>query len=158
MADFIVKVNGLEELVNKVTDPNILGRPIRTFFNRSMMTLIAKIIPYTPADTGMLRGRITDQSGVSIDQNIIPHWAQLKPNVNYTGYVENDTKPHWPPKGSLAGWAHRHHIPEFLVRRKISRFGTKGKHMFEYGFRDAEPSMAQYLNDTARDIEREWVK
>lgn len=64
---------------------------------------------------------------------------------HYWKYVENDTKPHWPPVGALAEWVKIRRssllqrfakkgkkLPtdkqlEFLVGRKISQFGTKGK-------------------------------
>jgi hypothetical protein len=61
--------------------------------------------------------------------------------AKYWRYVEMDTEPHWPPKGALLEWIHwkismprpmkngKLPTPEqldYLIRRKIAVFGTKG--------------------------------
>ena len=61
--------------------------------------------------------------------------------AEYWRYVEMDTEPHWPPPGALLKWIHwkismprplkngKLPTPEqldFLIRRKIAVFGTKG--------------------------------
>lgn len=66
--------------------------------------------------------------------------------MDYWKYVENDTRPHWPPPGVIAKWIEikpvlprpdaSGRIPspkslEYLIRRKISRVGTKGTHDLE---------------------------
>ena len=67
-------------------------------------------------------------------------WLNL---ADYWQYVENDTKPHWPPKAAIDRWicikpvlprpdgSGRIPTPDqlsFLIRRKIAREGTKGSH------------------------------
>lgn len=67
-------------------------------------------------------------------------WLNL---ADYWQYVENGTKPHWPPKAAIDRWIRikpvlprpdkngRIPTPEqlsFLIRRKIAREGTKGSH------------------------------
>lgn len=67
-------------------------------------------------------------------------WLNL---ADYWKYVEEDTKPHWPPKDAIDKWIFvkpviprpdgqgRIPTPEqlsFLIRRKISEDGTKGTH------------------------------
>ena len=67
-------------------------------------------------------------------------WLNL---ADYWQYVENDTKPHWPPKAAIDRWIRikpvlprpdssgRIPTPDqlsFLIRRKIAREGTKGSH------------------------------
>ena len=62
--------------------------------------------------------------------------------AKYWRYVEMDTEPHWPPKGALLDWIHwkismprplkngKLPTPEqldYLIRRKIAVFGTKGQ-------------------------------
>lgn len=56
-------------------------------------------------------------------------------------YVENDTRPHWPPPPALEKWIqekpvqHSDNITDkqlaYLVGRKIAEFGTEGKHLLE---------------------------
>ena len=70
---------------------------------------------------------------LSIGLNLAEYWK----------YVEWDTRPHWPPKGSLVKWIEvKPVIPQpgkdgripsvtqldFLIRRKIAREGTTGSH------------------------------
>lgn len=70
---------------------------------------------------------------VAVDLHLAEYWK----------YVEWDTRPHWPPPGSLLKWIEaKPIIPypdkngklptpkqlDFLIRRKISREGTKGTH------------------------------
>lgn len=65
-------------------------------------------------------------------------WINL---ADYWEYVENDTKPHWPPKAAIDRWIFikpvlPHGSPKppspeqlsFLIRRKIAKEGTKGTH------------------------------
>lgn len=67
-------------------------------------------------------------------------WMNL---ADYWEYVENDTKPHWPPKSAIDRWIFIKPViprpgrdgcipsPEglsFLIRRKIAREGTEGTH------------------------------
>ena len=65
-------------------------------------------------------------------------WLNLR---DYWQYVEEDTKPHWPPKDAIDRWIfikpvipHGNPKPpspeslSFLIRRKIATEGTKGTH------------------------------
>jgi hypothetical protein len=59
-------------------------------------------------------------------------------------YVEEDTRPHFPPfdEGSpLAAWADARGIPPFLVARAISETGTQGKHMLAEAFQDGQDAV-----------------
>lgn len=66
--------------------------------------------------------------------------------AKYWKYVENDTRPHWPPVNKILEWIRVKPVlprpdkngklptPEglaFLIARKISRVGTKGTHDLE---------------------------
>lgn len=63
--------------------------------------------------------------------------------ADYWKYVEDDTRPHWPPRNAIARWIEiKPIIPRpdangirptnqqlaFLISRKIAREGTKGSH------------------------------
>ncbi len=65
-------------------------------------------------------------------------WLNL---ADYWKYVEEDTRPHWPPKAAIDRWIFIKPViprpgvkpptPEqlsFLIRRKIAEEGTKGTH------------------------------
>ena len=72
-------------------------------------------------------------------------WSVTINLMDYWKYVENDTRPHWPPPGAILRWVEiKPVIPQpdgagripsprslaYLIGRKISRFGTKGSHDF----------------------------
>lgn len=78
--------------------------------------------------------------------------------AEYWKYVENDTRPHWPPVNKILEWIRAKPVlprpdkngklptPEglaFLIARKISRAGTKGTH-------DLEESIEE-INERYRD-------
>jgi hypothetical protein len=78
--------------------------------------------------------------------------------AEYWKYVENDTRPHWPPVNKILEWIRAKPVlprpdkdgklptPEglaFLISRKISRAGTKGTH-------DLEESIEE-INEKYRD-------
>jgi len=76
--------------------------------------------------------------------------------------VEYGTKPHWPPPGPIEYWAvHKLGVSAdeakavaFLIARKIAAKGTKGAHMFEKGFAEAEPAVRNILEQIPAEIER----
>ncbi len=121
-----MRIMGLEELLEKA-DPKLLAEPLRKLFTDASLRLERRAAQLTPKDTGILASKITHR----IDTSPVPMWGQAYTNVKYAPYVEFDTRPHWPPKAALEGWARRHHIPVFVVQRAIARHGTKGHHMFE---------------------------
>ena len=74
-------------------------------------------------------------------------WSVVVNLRDYWKYVENDTKPHWPPPSAILRWVEiKPTIPRpytlngreisakslaYLVGRKIARVGTKGTHDLE---------------------------
>ena len=53
--------------------------------------------------------------------------GRVGPSVSYGLYVERGTRPHWPPRAPLEGWARRHGMPVFAVQRAIARRGTRAR-------------------------------
>jgi len=74
-------------------------------------------------DSGRLQGSIS--STISGSGNTLT--GQVGPSARYGLWVETGTRPHWPPRAPLEGWAHRHGIPVFLVQRAIARHGTRAQ-------------------------------
>lgn len=82
----------------------------------------------------------------SIRTNVIAgdrEWEVTMTLADYWKYVEDDTRPHWPPVGAILKWVEikpviprpdtNGRIPKpkqlaFLIARKISQVGTKGSH------------------------------
>jgi len=85
--EFTITVTGVEELVAKIQLPELLGKPLRQFFNKAALTLQRDAQMATPVDTGRLRASETFE----VDPSIIPLWAKVGTNVPYGLYVEEDT-------------------------------------------------------------------
>lgn len=85
-----------------------------------------------------IRTRVVTENGT---------WSVVVNLRDYWKYVENDTKPHWPPPDAILRWVEiKPTIPRpytlngreisakslaYLVGRKIARVGTKGTHDLE---------------------------
>ncbi len=152
-----VQITGMEELIRKVQDPELLGEPLRNFLNFSLAETAREVAIRTKRDTSRLAASINNPlESVTIDASPIPLWGMLKPPEEYAKYVEWDTRPHFPPIKAIAEWAHRHNMVPFLVARAIARHGTKGAHMFRDGLTAALPTMQRFLSNCAREIETRW--
>lgn len=93
---------------------------------------------------------------------------------DYWKYVEEGTRPHWPPPGPIARWIEikpviprpdaRGRIPtvkslEYLIRRKISRVGTEGTHDLQKTKDAIIPWYRQRLEEAlGRDLENYILK
>lgn len=91
--------------------------------SEATLVLEAEARSLAPRDVGRLQGSITSRihgSGTSLI-------GEVGPSVRYGLYVETGTRPHWPPRAPLEGWAARHGIPVFLVQRAIARRGTAAR-------------------------------
>ncbi len=102
------------------------------------------VVERTPVGaTEILRGSIFGEAVNVTGEEVVGHVGS--PEI-YALPVEEGTKPHWPPRGALLQWVERvlgiagaqAERVEFLVRRAISRRGTKGAHMFREGWKASE--------------------
>lgn len=91
---------------------------------------------------------------------------------DYWKWVENGTRPHWPPRAPIDEWIQiKPVVPRpmnngklptpaqlsFLIRRKIARVGTKGTHDFEDAVTALEPSYLERISDALTEDIREHV-
>jgi hypothetical protein len=81
-------------------------------------------------DTGRLRASITPQVESRGKETI----GIVGSNVRYALWVEEPTRPHWPPLAALETWARRHGTTAYIVARAIARRGTIGKHFLQRAF------------------------
>ena len=97
-------------------------------------------------------------------------WINL---ADYWKYVEEDTKPHWPPKAAIDRWIFIKPVlprpdgngkipsPEslsFLIRRKISEEGTKGTHDLRDTERAVLPMYEERLLDALQRDALEYIE
>lgn len=78
----------------------------------------------------------------------------------YAIFVEENTRPHFPPIQALQGWADRHNIPVYAVAKKIAREGTTGIHMFDKQFESIMGEAQRAANRLGQNIviELRWGK
>ena len=107
----------------------IIFKEVFIALNTTMESLATDVKLDTPVDTGVLRASIFGRIWREPGNRFMGEVASGK-QVPYAIFVEEDTKPHFPPVAALEGWARRHNVSAFLVARAISRRGTKGRHMF----------------------------
>ena len=97
-------------------------------------------------------------------------WINL---ADYWKYVEEDTKPHWPPKAAIDRWIFikpvlprpdgNGKIPtaeslSFLIRRKIAEEGTKGTHDLRDTERAVLPMYEERLLDALQRDALEYIE
>ena len=88
-----------------------------------------------PKDTGVLVNRI--------DVEAQPLKVIVASKANYSVYVHEGTKPHYPPIDKIKGWSKRHGINPYLVARGISKNGTKANPFMK----DALEESTSYAED-----------
>jgi len=149
------KIMGVDEVRAKLDERSLIGKPLAKMLWKAALYLEGLVKKETPVDTGVLRSSIR----AKIDPSpAMPLWAKTYTMVKYASFVEKGTKPHWPPPGALARWAHLHHIPEFLVARAIARRGTKGAFMFKKALEQGKAKVASLLGNMAHEIKGNWEK
>jgi hypothetical protein len=74
-------------------------------------------------DTRQLMNSITHRQRMAGETLV----GEVGPSVRYGAYVERGSRPHWPPRAPLEGWARRHGVSVFVVQRAIARRGTRAR-------------------------------
>ncbi|MBN1535195.1 MAG: hypothetical protein JW908_00580 [Anaerolineales bacterium] len=127
----------------------IIYDEMRKAGEESGMLLTGLIAPLTPVNYGLLRSAIQwplgyESQGNNIDafRGIVGASEIASPAGTatsiYVDFVENDTSPHWAPINPLKLYAIRKWGDEkaaYALQAHIARHGTKGKHMFEKGWK-----------------------
>ena len=147
-----ITINGSEELKEKLSNPDLLGVPLRHFFEAIIPDLQESVQTYTPVDTGILRAGVQAE----IDHSPVPLWGKVFDNVEYSQWVESGTEPHWTSWTNLNEWAYRHDMNVYALQRAIAKRGTRGHHMFQKGFDEIYQELPQYVDELANDIEEQF--
>lgn len=114
-----VTIHGLDQLRGKLNSSRS-DIPVRRFLDRGAIGIQGEGRRRAPVDTGRLRNSISVESPTN-------RMRRIGPNVEYGPYVEFGTRPHYPPKGALSGWAQRHGMTDQQARQSIGRKGTKAQ-------------------------------
>jgi HK97 gp10 family phage protein len=145
-----VKIHGLEPLKRKLHSARA-DAPVQRFLDRGSIFTQSRARENAPVDRGRLR------NSIGIEKPTVRS-RRIGPNVNYAEWVETGTRPHWPPPGALAGWARRHGVSEYAVRRKIGLYGTKAQPYMRPAAEAAEPFMRSLVPILAAEIEVAYAR
>lgn len=122
MTAFSIKIEGIAELTRRLSDPALIGAPLRRAFHKVGYVVEGAAKIGAPVDRGRLRASITSE----MDSAAVPKWVQIGTNVEYAPYVHEGRPPgKFPPMDKIAAWAARKGLPAFPVARAIARNGTK---------------------------------
>jgi len=156
--DMEIKVEGLEELREKLKPESLLMPPWKKAFEDSVILLEreAKVGARVAVDTGRFRGSITHE----IDSAPMPLWGETGTAVNYAPAIEYGRKPgKMPPVDALKPWARRHGMPEsaaFAIARKIQKYGIKGKFIFKQAYEKSEARISRYFDRALDEIDKRF--
>lgn len=148
-----VKIEGLEELVRSLKDPQLIRGPLAVFLKQSAMHLAGQAKELAPVDTGRYRASIKTE--VEETRGIVSSF------VHYAPYIEYGTRPHWPPVAAMQPWARRHGFPAgrqgaFLVARAIARRGTRARHVFQRALDGSHDAIGGFFERMKINVEQEW--
>lgn len=99
--------------------------------------------------SGLLRASIATRVTQGTDIRHLIHGSVFTgAQAPYALYVEEGTRPHWPPRAPIELWAQRilgDRRLWYVVARQIARRGTRGRHMFQLAMAAVRPSIEPRL-------------
>lgn len=160
---FDAKVEGLDKLQRKFADaPEKMQASMKRYLTQGTIAVERavklNITQKKAVDTGALRSSVTHEvTGIGATMQGI-----VGSPLKYAPFVEEDTRPHYPPRRPIILWAMRKlrldgaelRIAVRGIQRKIGRYGTTGKHMFAEAFDQTQ----QKLGDLWSQIWGEMVR
>lgn len=137
--DNVVNIEGLDELRQKFSMfdaalQQASKEELEKLARDTQIGIRTRIADAPRIDTGQLHASINYHVSVSltgVEAIITPDYSG-----RHAIFVEENTRPHWPPIAAITPWAERHGIEPFLAARAIAQHGTKGIHMFAEEFKE----------------------
>ncbi len=175
LADYELKIEGIEELLTKVRDAKVLQEPLRDFFNRAGYEVEGQVRMITPVGVS---GDLSGSIHYALDTSPVPLFAIIDTRLSphYGPDVEFGTAPHMPPHDAIYRWAWLNR-GKFEIKRnykqttkdevesltqrirwKIYHYGTKGHFMFKHGLANSVSKIQGYAKELLDSIKDEWLK
>jgi len=164
MAGIEVQVVGLDRLI-RTLQPDLIGKPLRSFFKRATIDIANRAKRKAPVDTGLLRATLAGQ----VDPFPVPLWGKVGTRVKYAPYQEYGTGSegdpevphtprHWPPGHALGVWASRHGFASgFQVARIIGmRGGLRPRRFLRGALEESRPNITGLMRRLLDDIRARW--
>jgi hypothetical protein len=150
-----IKIEGLEELIKRLGDPQVWAAAKKRMGN-GLMIVEGQARQDAPVDMGLLRQSITheirevgsEMQGVTGSPLVYAPVMELGRRPGQPG----------PSAAMLAGWCHRHGLDglEYVIARAIHRNGIEGKHMLQGAWDqkmdEVKAEMRKVLDDVAQNL------
>lgn len=128
----------------------VMGREV----GKSVLGLVEEIAEgarqHTPVNTGLLRASIATRVTLGTPAGTLVHGEVFTgQQAPYAQFVEQGTRPHFPPRAPLELWAQRvlgDRRLWFVVARAIARRGTRARHMFREAFAQVQGRIVPTLD------------
>ena len=160
-------ITGARHLKQRLDFNKLAGVPLRNFFSSYGQLVVTTAKKEAPRFSGDLRGSLTFKMVRDVSQ--IPLGIDIFSRADHALFVHgffdkgfrmskpwSRTKPHWPPKKALQGWADAKGIPVFLVQKSIAEKGTPIIPFFKIAINKNEKKKQALLKGTGLQIEASW--
>ena len=140
-------INAVKKAITRA--PQIFREELLTAMDIALIKGKAVAIQQAPAAFGTLRKGIT----AFVDPTELRGF--LHSQASHSAFVNNGTKPHFPPVAALEDWARLKGVSPFAVAKSIAKKGTKAVPFFTNGSIEARKSFGEELpRAAARAIQR----
>jgi len=149
-----VTIKGFDELIrNMEGGKDLFYIEARKALSKSVSTIQPKAVDKAVRDTGQLKG--------SIRKTVKGLTGEVIAGAKHAIFIEEGTRPHFPPVSALRGWAGRKlGNPDlaYAVALKIAKVGTEPKPFMEPALMESLPSIEKYFTTMADNLVRGLAK
>ena len=160
-------IQGGRNLARRLDLNKLAGVALRNFFSAYGQLVVTTAKKEAPRFSGDLRGSLTFQHvrGAGGLPEGIDVFSRADHALFVHGFYDDDhklskpwsrSKPHWPPKKALQGWADAKGIPVYLVQKSIAEKGTPIIPFFKIAIKKNELNKKLLLQGTGLKIEANW--
>jgi hypothetical protein len=119
-----LRLEGADRLAGALRrSPQVVAQEQVRAMTRSLLLVEGDARRNVRQDTRQLMNSITHRQRMAGEALV----GEVGPSARWGVYVEKGTRPHWPPRAPLEGWARRHGVSVFVVQRAIARRGTRAR-------------------------------
>lgn len=149
-----VTIKGFDELIrNMEGGKDLFYIEARKALSKSVSTIQPKAVDKAVRDTGQLKG--------SIRKTVKGLTGEVIAGAKHAIFIEEGTRPHFPPVSALRGWAGRKlGNPDlaYAVALKIAKVGTEPKPFMEPALMESLPSIERNFSTMADNLVRGLAK
>tara|TARA_R100001460_G_scaffold107800_1_gene157144 strand:+ start:996 stop:1532 length:537 start_codon:yes stop_codon:yes gene_type:complete len=160
-------IQGGRNLAKRLELNALAGVALRNFFSAYGQLVVTTAKKEAPRFSGDLRGSLTFKHvrGAGGLPEGIDVFSRADHALFVHGFYDDKhklskpwsrTKPHWPPKKALQGWADAKGIPVYLVQKSISEKGTPIIPFFKIAIKKNEAQKKVLLKGTGVKITATW--